>query len=71
MPEYIPFSHHTYLHGAICCQHLCLSDLLLSGDDPETRARQWAQSAGDTAAIRIPARFRRGWCVCDGFGQGS
>jgi len=46
MPGYIPFTRLSYLRGAIRFLHLCLSDLLLSGDDPDFPARQWAHSDG-------------------------
>ena len=48
MPGYIPFTRLSYLRGAIRVLHLCLSDLLLSGDDPEFPAWQWAGGDGDT-----------------------
>ena len=68
MPGYIPFTRLSYLRGAIRVLHLCLSDLLLSGDDPDFPARQWARSEGNTKINGLSALGRRRHTTLGGLG---
>ena len=68
MPGYIPFTRLSYLRGATHVLHLCLSDLLLSGDDPDFPARQWARSDGDTHAYVLTPLIRRRHTTLGGLG---
>ena len=68
MPGYIPFTRLSYLRGAIRFLHLCLSDLLLSGDDPEFPAWQWAGSDENTKINGLSPLGRRRHTTLGGLG---